>query len=275
MDIQAALLLDIKSERQQSNDEDLSFYSEILKDNIYLDINPEQGMAIKKLTDTGEEEALQIKNNFVELPKDYKYYDYACDIHNDIKDYSLDLQYNLESGLKYIEGLNSVTVITRSQTISTFNDDTVNGLKGSGHHEANFDKIIETVYGRKFMNSMSGQDIRIRHIAQINNNTGKLEFKMAVDMPYVINSSQYESLSNLNNEIKRIENNLGIIIEVHTVMTDFENRDFVKFIENKTNFDEVLNTVAIDDVKEDKYQEVCYIGYSNLENHYNDIKYVR
>ena len=221
------------------------------------------------------DERIRKMYNIDTLPKDYKYYDYACDIHNDIKDYSLDLQYNLESGLKYIEGLNSVTVITRSQTISTFNDDTVNGLKGSGHHEANFDKIIETVYGRKFMNSMSGQDIRIRHIAQINNNTGKLEFKMAVDMPYVINSSQYESLSNLNNEIKRIENNLGIIIEVHTVMTDFENRDFVKFIENKTNFDEVLNTVAIDDVKEDKYQEVCYIGYSNLENHYNDIKYVR
>jgi hypothetical protein len=57
----------------EKKDISLSFYSEILKDNIYLDINPEQGIAIKKLTDTGEEEALQIKNNFVELPKDYKY----------------------------------------------------------------------------------------------------------------------------------------------------------------------------------------------------------
>ena len=209
------------------------------------------------------------------LPKDYKYYDYACSISNDIKEYSLDLQYNLESGLKYKEGLNSVTVITPSQTISIFNDDTVNGLKGSGHHEASFDKIIETVYGRKFMNSMSGQDIRIRHIAQVNNINHKLEFRILIEMPYVINSTQFESLKNLNDEIKKIENKLGINFIVGTVMTDFENRDFIKFIEDKINLDEVLDTVAVDDVKKNKYQEVCFIGYSNLENHYNTIEYTR
>lgn len=209
------------------------------------------------------------------LPKDYKYYDYACSINNDIKEYSLDLQYNLESGLNYKEGLNSVTVITPSQTISIFNDDTVNGLKGSGHHEASFDKIIETVYGRKFINSMSGQDIRIRHIAQFNKSSNKLEFKMLIEMPYVINSTQFESLKNLNDEIKKIENKLGINFIVGTVMTDFENRDFIKFIEDKINLDEVLDTVAVDDVKTDKYQEVCFIGYSNLENHYNTIEYTR
>ena len=58
-------------------------------------------------------------------------------------------------------------------------------------------------------------------------------------------------------------------------MTDFENRDFIKFIEDKINLDEVLDTVAVDDVKTDKYQEVCFIGYSNLENHYNTIEYTR
>ncbi len=209
------------------------------------------------------------------LPKDYKYYDYACSINDDIKEYSLDLQYNLESGLNYKEGLNSVTVITPSQTISIFNDDSINGLKGSGHHEASFDKIIETVYGRKFMNSMSGQDIRIRHIAQFNKKNHKLEFKMIIEMPYVINSTQFESLSNLNIEIKKIENKLSINFIVGTVMTDFENRDFIKFIEDKINLDEVLDTVAVDDIKKDKYQEICFIGYSNLENHYNNIEYTR
>lgn len=124
------------------------------------------------------------------LPKDYKYYDYAYDINKDIKEYSLDLQFNLESGLNYKEGLNSVTVITPTQTISRFNDESVNGLKGSGHHDANFDQIIETVYGRLFTNSISGQDIRIRHITEVNSNN--VEFKIAVDMPYVINSSQYQ-----------------------------------------------------------------------------------
>ena len=98
---------------------------------------------------------------------------------------------------------------------------------------------------------------------------------MIIEMPYVINSTQFESLSNLNIEIKKIENKLSINFIVGTVMTDFENRDFIKFIEDKINLDEVLDTVAVNDIKKDKYQEICFIGYSNLENHYNNIEYTR
>ena len=208
------------------------------------------------------------------LSSNYKYYNYANNINNDLKEYSLDKQYNLESGYKYKEGLNSVTVITPTQTISRFNDESVNGLKGSGHHDANFDQIVETVYGRQFLNSQSGQDIRIRHITEIND-SNLVEFKIAVDMPYVINSSQYESLKILNEEIKKIANKLDVNFEIHAVLTDYDNRNFVKFIENKTNFDEVLSTVVIDDIKENKYKEVCFLGCSNLENHYNDIKFIK
>ena len=208
------------------------------------------------------------------LPKDYKYYYYACNINRDIKDFSLDKQYNLESGFNYKEGLNSVTVITPTQTISRFNDDSVNGLKGSGYHDANFDQIVETVYGEKIINSMTGQDIRIRHITEIND-FNRLDFKIVIDMPYVINSTQYEALYNLNNEIKKIAKKLDNDFIIHVVLTDYENRDFVKFIENKNNLDEILNIVAVDDVKENKYQERCFIGYSNMENHYNDKTIVR
>lgn len=208
------------------------------------------------------------------LPFNYKYYNITQNIINDMKEYSIDKQYNLVSAYNYKEGLNSVTVITPTQTISRFNDESVNGLKGSGHHDSNFDQIVETVYGKQFFNSQSGQDIRIRHIAEIND-SNRVEFKIVVDMPYVINSTQFEALRNLNNEIKGIENRLGVNFEIHVVMTDYENRNFVKFVENKTNFDEVLNTVATDDIKEEKYKEICFIGYSNLENHYKKSLYVR
>lgn len=221
-------------------------------------------------------QAKKIKSmyNIDSLPNNYKYYSIATEINADLKDYSLDKQYNLESAYNYKEGLNSVTVITPTQTISRFNDESINGLKGSGHHDANFEQIVESVYGKQFLNSQSGQDIRIRHIAEINDNN-LVEFKIAVDMPYVINSSQLESLKNLNNEIKRISSNLGINFEIHVVMTDYENRNFVKFVENKKDFDEVINVVAIDDIKEEKYKEVCFLGYSNLDNQYNKNVYTR
>lgn len=208
------------------------------------------------------------------LPFNYKYYNIAQNIINDMKEYSIDKQYNLVSAYNYKEGLNSVTVITPTQTISRFNDESVNGLKGSGYHDANFDQIVETVYGRQFLNSQSGQDIRIRHISEINS-SNLIDFIITVDMPYVINSTQFESLKNLNEKIKKIKNKLNTNFQVHVVLTDFENRNFVKFVENKTNFDEVLDVVAVDDIQDIKYKEVCFLGYSNLENHYDDIKHIK
>ncbi len=208
------------------------------------------------------------------LPIDYKFYNTAIDVSNDIKEYSLNKQYNLESATDYKQGFNSVTVITPTQTISRFNDKSVNGLTGSGHHDPNFDQIIEAVYGRKILNSKTGQDILIKHVAQIGTNN-QIEFKILIDMPYVINSTQFESLRNLNEEIKSIEAKTGIIFEINTSLTDYENREFIIPVENKANLDEVLNIVTIDDMKEEKYKEVCFLGYSNLENHYNDIKYTK
>lgn len=208
------------------------------------------------------------------LPINYEFYDIATDISRDIKEYSLDKQYNLESATSYKQGFNSVTVITPTQTISRFNDKSVNGLTGSGHHDPNFDQIVETVYGKRVLNSKSGQDILIKHVAQ-NGANNQVEFKMLIDMPYVINSTQFESLRNLNEEIKNIESKTGIIFEINASLTDYDNRNFSKYVENKSNLDEILKTVAVDDTKEKKYKEVCFLGYSNLENHYNDIKYIK
>ena len=51
----------------------LNFFTEFLKEDIFLDIYPGDNMKIKKISKTGSEEILQVKNNFIELSKDYKY----------------------------------------------------------------------------------------------------------------------------------------------------------------------------------------------------------
>ena len=51
----------------------LNFFTEFLKENVLLDIYPGDNMKIKKISQTGSEEIFPIKNNFIELAKDYKY----------------------------------------------------------------------------------------------------------------------------------------------------------------------------------------------------------
>ena len=54
-------------------DVNLTFHTDILKDNIFLDIYPCDKITLKKISETGSEEIVPIKNNFIELSKDYKY----------------------------------------------------------------------------------------------------------------------------------------------------------------------------------------------------------
>lgn len=208
------------------------------------------------------------------IPVNYDYIDIVKEINKDKEEFSLDEQFNYETGYNYQEDLNAVTVITPTQTVSRFNDNSINGLKGSGHHDANFVQIHEAIYGRLFINNQNEQDIMIRYMTSINDDK-TLRFIMTVSMPFIINSTQYQSLSSLNQEIKLLEKKLEQNIEVHVAIIDYESRNYVKFIENKTNFDETLNEIVVDDMKENKYQELCFVGYSNLENHYNKVHYVK
>ena len=54
-------------------DVNLTFHTEMLKENIFVDIYPGDKITLKKISKTGSEEIVQIKNNFIELLKDYKY----------------------------------------------------------------------------------------------------------------------------------------------------------------------------------------------------------
>ena len=54
-------------------DVNLTFHTEMLKENTFLDIYPGDKITLKKISKTGSEEIVQIKNNFIELSKDYKY----------------------------------------------------------------------------------------------------------------------------------------------------------------------------------------------------------
>ena len=54
-------------------DVNLTFHTEMLKENTFLDIYPGDKITLKKISKTGSEEIVQIKNNFIELSKDNKY----------------------------------------------------------------------------------------------------------------------------------------------------------------------------------------------------------
>ena len=54
-------------------DVNLTFHTEVLKENIFLDIYPGDKITLKKISTTGSEEIVPIKNNFVELSQDNKY----------------------------------------------------------------------------------------------------------------------------------------------------------------------------------------------------------
>lgn len=220
-----------------------------------------------------EEEAILKMNNNIEHMKKvddmdvtYPYNYLAQKIICDKDEFSLDSQFS-EEGFNYLQGLNSVTVITPNQTISRFNDDSVNGLKGSGHHDANFLQIIETIYGKRFNNATTGQDIKIRYVTEMKSKD-ELSYKMTIEMPLIINSMQKKSLNILNDEIKRFEEMNNHNIEIYVLLIDYNNKDYFKTFNYQSDLDSILNEVIIDDNKTLNYKELYFIGYANNENHY-------
>ncbi len=201
------------------------------------------------------------------IEDNYPYKNLVIELSNKKDEFSLNEEYSVEA-FNYTQGLNGVSIITPSQTCSYFNDETINGLKGSGHHDARFLQIIEAIYGRVFNNAVTGQDIKIRHVAYMKNKS-ELEFLMTLEIPLLVNSSQKQALSYLNDEIKKhtIESNNNFVI--HAMITDYMNMDYCKNINAKANLDDILEQLIVDDNIEYKYQEKCFIGYSNFENHYN------
>ena len=84
-------------------DINLTFHTNILKDDILLDIYPGEKIKVKKISNTGSEEIVQIKNNVIKLSKDYKYafeyYYYTNQFEIAIKKREL-INYNKNSELK-------------------------------------------------------------------------------------------------------------------------------------------------------------------------------
>ena len=52
---------------------DLNFFTETLIDDIFLDIYPWENMTVKSVSNEGVEELLPLVNNYIELPKGFKY----------------------------------------------------------------------------------------------------------------------------------------------------------------------------------------------------------
>ena len=193
----------------------------------------------------------------------------------DLGKFSLDEEFNFEEGKKYQYDLNAVTVITPSSTLSRFNDNSENGLEGSGHHDENVLEIIRAVYGDNARNMReTGQDIVIRYINRASKNTQE-PFMMTVEIPAKINLSQKTSLQNLNDEIKKFETRTGQRIIIHSSIIDYENnRKMVEVVEAEENLDTILSKVVVNDSLSLKYEELKYdFDYPNAENHYNDSYY--
>lgn len=212
--------------------------------------------------------------NINNLPQDYKYYSLAHLINQDINNFSLSEIFNDDTVIHEKKGFNAVSIITRNQTISRFNDTKFDNIKGSGYHDTNFEEILRTVYGRSFENNTNGQDIKIRYTT-LRKKDGSISCTMLLDIPLIINSSQLISLNNLNDEIKLLEESTGQEIYVLSNIIDYKFRTQAKNYIDQINLDKALNSVIVDDNLNDEYQEICFVGYSNLENHYNIAQYTR
>ena len=99
-----------------------------------------------------------------------------------------------------------------------------------------------------------------------------------------INSSQKVSLINLKKEIKKYENDNNISIKIKAMIVDYNIGPLNKAYDNRrelddVDFDELLELLTIRDDIEYKYEEKYLVGYTNIENHYNDVinfkKYLR
>ena len=212
--------------------------------------------------------------NINTLPTNYKYYDLANRINQEKCNFSINQMFNENIVFDKKEGFNAVSVITPHQTISRYNAAKFNNMVGSGYHDTNFEEILKVVYGNKFENNTTGQDIKVRYTT-MEKVDGSLLFSVLLEIPLVINSSQKESLQYLNEAIKRVDNNSNYEIVVFPSIFDYNSRNSVISYDVQANLDCIFNDIIIDDSSKEKYPELCFIGYSNLENHYNIAQYTR
>ena len=212
--------------------------------------------------------------NIDTLPKNYKYYDLANRINQEKSIFSINQMFSENIVFDKKEGFNAVSIITPHQTISRYNAAKFNNMVGSGYHDVNFEEILKVVYGNKFENNVTGQDIKIRYTT-MEKFDGSLLFSVLLEIPLVINSSQVKSLQYLNEEIKRVANNSNHEIVVFPSVFDYNSRNSVISHDIQTNLDCIFNDIIIDDSSKEKYPELCFAGYSNLENHYNVAQYTR
>lgn len=169
--------------------------------------------------------------------------------------------------------VNAVSVITPSQTISRFNERGSRGELGAGYHADNYMEIVNSVYGKEFKLGITGQDIIIRYMNNTYNKKSTLLVVLEIPMP--INSAQKLSLLYLQEEIENYKFKNNVDININAMIVDYNMGSLKQSYDNRielenVSFDELLQLITIRDDIKYKEEEKYLVGYSNLENHYND-----
>lgn len=212
--------------------------------------------------DTAQENLKTCISNMKEVDEIDSFYPYYRDISlvsERSKRFSLEEQYKTFPKDSDVYELNGVSLITPSQTISSYNTEEVDG-KYSEYHDENFYRILHSVYLSDFENNYTGQDIKIRFI---NTSYKGTQIRgMTIEIPVPINSGQKKALEVLNEEIKSLSRN-GININIEIALINENHTEFYNY--KCSNLDDVFGILLIDDSKKYKYEEKVLIGKCNLD----------
>ena len=174
-----------------------------------------------------------------------------------------------------------VCLISKIQTVCMYNDDSF-GYIGSGYHNDSFHKIIRAIYNEKFddegiKNYETGQDIKVSFSNGfgLSKNGPSWVFRIYVDIPVPINSSQLESLKILNDEIKKYKGHNDVKIEVSASIVNLNDQDFFLEFDDCESLDEVFKWCIVSDSYKPIYEDKNIVGFKNGENHFNDKKNVK
>ena len=178
--------------------------------------------------------------------------------------FSLNEQFNLD-----YDDINAVTLITPTQTVSCFTDTEKNRFDSGDHHKK-FKDVIKAIYEENIDDN--DQDIKIGYM---NYDYDPFPIcQILIFIPKKINSSQYISLCNLNDEIIKLQKEQNNILRVFIKNDDqtlgSKMLDMSQILQELK--DNKLSSI-IDDNHTPKHIEKNIIGYPNKENHYNDSEF--
>lgn len=163
------------------------------------------------------------------------------------------------------DSFGGVCLISKIQTVCIYNDDSF-GYIGSGYHNDSFHRIIKAIYNEKFEDGSglkfndSGQDIKV----SISNGSSGIPL-VFVDIPVPINSSQFDSLKILNNELKKFNEK-----ELSVSITNFYDENYFLEFDNCFNLEDVFKWVIVSDSYIPFFEDKNIVGFLNGENHFNN-----